>query len=242
MARILMLGALALAVVGGIFTAVTVPSFDSLAERRVVESSKIYDRTGEGLLYDIHADVQRTVLPFDKIPRPGKNVLLTKEKSFIRKIKEVILAFKLEARFSKDEILNLYLNEVPYGASAYGIEAASRTYLGKSAENLTLAEAAYLAALPRAPTRLSPYGTHREELEARKRLVLEKMKELGFISEEEYQAADEARVKFLNRTLEGIRAPHFSLYVKEYLVEKYGEDAVERGGVSVLAPPHRGWP
>ena len=289
MARILMWGALALAVVGGIFTAVTVPSFDSLAERRVVESSKIYDRTGEVLLYDIHADVKRTVLPFDKIPRQVKNatvaiedanfyshmgirpfsilravfvnlfarelkqggstitqqlvknVLLTKEKSFIRKIKEVILAFKLEARFSKDEILNLYLNEIPYGASAYGIEAASRTYLGKSAENLTLAEAAYLAALPKAPTHLSPYGTHREELEARKRLVLEKMKELGFISEEEYQAADEARVKFLNRALEGIRAPHFSLYVKEYLVEKYGEDAVERGGLSVLTTLNWDW-
>jgi len=97
--------------------------------------------------------------------------LLTPERTVTRKIKEIILSFKLERYLSKEEILNLYLNEIPYGGSNYGIEAASQYFFGKSAENINLAEAAYLSALPQAPTYYSPYGNHRDELEKRKNLV-----------------------------------------------------------------------
>ncbi|MDP3785275.1 MAG: PBP1A family penicillin-binding protein [bacterium] len=272
-----------------IFAKTSVPNFESLKERRVVESTKIYDRSGEVVLYDIHAEVKRTVITFDQIPKNLKNAtiaiedsdfyshggvrigsilrafavnifsgelrqggstitqqlvkkaILTDEKTLTRKIKELILAFKVESVYSKNEILNLYLNEIPYGSNAYGVEAASETYFGKSTDRLTLAEAAYLAALPRAPTRLSPYGSHRDELEARKNLVLERMRSLGFISEKEAQRAQGEKVKFVNRALEGIRAPHFALYVKEYLVEKYGEDTVEKGGLKVITTLNWDW-
>lgn len=287
--RLLIFGVLLGGGVIFLFAAVAIPPLESLEERRVVESTKIYDRTGETLLYDIHAEIRRTRLGPEKIPRHiknatvaiedsnfyrhrgislgsllralvvnifsgefkqggstitqqlVKNALLTQEKTLVRKAKELVLAIKVDARLEKEKILNLYLNEIPYGSSAYGIEAASQTYFGKSAQNLTLAEAVYLAALPKAPTRYSPYGLHREELEARKNLVLERMRELGFISRAELEEARQAEVKFLNRAVEGIRAPHFSLYVKEYLVEKYGEDVVERGGLQVITTLNWDW-
>lgn len=276
---------------GGIwvFATTTVPNFEALADRKIIESTKIYDRTGEILLYDVHGDIKRTVLAPEKIPRHVKNAtiamedqnfhshfgispsailraffvnifsgelkqggstitqqlvktaFLTSEKTFIRKIKELVLALKVEARYSKDEILNFYLNEIPYGSNAYGVEAASRTYFGKPAEELTLAESAYLAAMLQAPTRYSPYGSHTEELEARKNVALERMLEEEFITKEEYDRAMAEEVKFLGRGIGGIRAPHFSLYVKEYLVEKYGEDVVEKGGLKVITTLNWAW-
>ena len=183
MKRFLIGAALLLLLIGGgllIFAETSVPNFEALKERRVVESSKIYDRTGEVVLYDIHAEVKRTVIAFDQIPKNVKNAtiaiedsdfyghggvrigsilraflvnifsgelrqggstitqqlvkkaLLTDEKTLTRKIKELILAFKAESIYSKNEILNLYLNEIPYGSNAYGIEAAAETYFGKS--------------------------------------------------------------------------------------------------------------
>src|SRR3989338_4113499 len=252
-----------------VFATTTVPDFDSLEERKIIQSTKIYDRTGEVILYDVHGEVKRTVISFDKIPRHMKNAtvvmedqgfyrhfgisplgmlravvvnifsgefrqggstitqqlvkntFLTSEKTISRKIKEWVLALKVEMNFSKDEILNFYLNEIPYGANAYGVEAASQTYFGKHAQELTLAEAAYLASLPQAPTRYSPYGSRREELETRKNLVLDRLLGAEFITPAEHDAALEEKVQFLGRGVGSIKAPHFSLYVKEYLVEKY---------------------
>ncbi|MEK9166241.1 MAG: transglycosylase domain-containing protein, partial [Patescibacteria group bacterium] len=170
-----------------------------------------------------------------------KNTFLTFDRTWARKVKELVLSFKVEAAYSKDEILGLYLNEIPYGANLYGVEEASWTFFGKPAKYITLAESAYLAALPKAPSKYSPYGSNRDGLEARKNFVLERMKTLGYISKEEYTGAKEEKVLFLNRGLEGLKAPHFTMYVREYLVDTYGEDMVEKGGLKVVTTLNLEW-
>ena len=265
------------------FATLKIPDLSVFEERKVAESTKIFDRTGEILLYDVHSDAKRTLIAFEDISRniknatiaiedlefydhkgikptaiiravlanltPGagltqggstitqqviKNSVLTKDKTITRKLKEWILALKLEKVLSKDQILNTYLNENPYGGSIYGVEEASKTFFGKSAKDVTLTEAAYIAAIPQAPTFYSPYGPNKERLDARKNLVLQQMKANGFITQEEYDAAMNEKVEFLQKNTTGIRAPHFALYVKDYLVRKYGEDAVEEGGLKVI--------
>jgi len=186
------------------YTVRNLPDAEEITQRSVIESTKIYDRTGEVLLYEIHGEEKRTVIPFEDIPdfvkqatisvednafyshpafdwrgivrsiftdiiRGGvvqggstitqqlaKKAFLSDEKTLTRKIKELALAWKLEGRYSKDEILSLYLNQVPYGGNSYGIEAAARTFFNKKAKDLTLSEAALLAALPNAPSCAGP--------------------------------------------------------------------------------------
>ena len=264
------------------FATLQIPDLSAFDARKVSQSTKIFDRTGQILLYDVHSDAKRTVIPFEDISHniknatiaiedtefyqhigirptaiirailsnltPGsgltqggstitqqviKNSVLTTDKTYTRKIKEWILAIKLEKVLTKDQILSTYLNESPYGGSIYGVEEASKTFFGKSAKDVTLAESAYIAAIPQAPTFYSPYGTHKDRLDARQKLVLQKMKENNFITEDEYQVALKEKVDFLQKNTTGIRAPHFSLYVKDYLVQKYGEDVVENGGLKV---------
>lgn len=161
-----------------------------------------------------------------------KNSILSAEQTYVRKIKELILAVELERKFSKDEILGMYLNQIPYGSNAYGVEAASQTFFGKPARELTLAESAYLSALPQAPTYYSPYGAHTDDLQGRQQWILDRMKQLGWASEEEMVAA-KAQVITLRQNQETITAPHFVLYVKEKLVEEYGQRVVEQGGLQV---------
>ena len=263
------------------FLLVEIPSIENLKERKIAESTKIYDYTGETLLWEVHGDERRTVVPLDRISRhiqnatiaiedssfythggvriPSiiraaiadifqgkkqggstitqqliKNTLLNPDRTLTRKVKEMVMSVKMESNYSKDEILSLYLNEIPYGSNTYGIESASQAYFGKSAEEVSLAEAAYLAALPKAPTRYSPYGNNRELLETRKNLVLERMKELLFITDEEYERARNETVSFLPQRKQGLIAPHFVIYVREQLIERYGEDVVERGGLEVI--------
>ncbi|MCK5060187.1 MAG: penicillin-binding protein [Candidatus Pacebacteria bacterium] len=259
-----------------------IPAIESFEERRVSQSTKIYDKTEDILLYDVFQNVKRTVVPIEEISRNIKNAtiaiedrefyehygvkptaflrailvnlksgefsqggstitqqvvknsLLTSEKSIARKLKEWVLAVKLEQILDKDAILGMYLNEIPYGGSVYGIEQASQEFLGKHAKELTLAEAAYMAALPQAPTYYSPYGQHRDRLEERKNLVLSKMLESRFITEEEHIAAREEKVKFKPLQDKGIKAPHFVMFVKEYLENKYGKEVVENGGLTVI--------
>ena len=282
-----LMGAVALCfIVGGVFilwiSSFKMPDLSSLNERRVSQSTKIYDRTGEFLLYDVHQDVKRTVVPFDAISRNiknatvaiedtefyqhhgikptailrailanlgalsfsqggstitqqvVKNTILTKEKQVSRKLKEWVLALKLESMMDKESILVLYLNESPYGGSIYGIEEAAQTFFGKSAVEVTLAESAYLSALPNAPTYYSPYGNHMDKLEERKNLVLERMKQSGFITDEEYAAARAETVTFKPEQTTGISAPHFVLFVKEYLESKYGPQAISDEGFKVI--------
>jgi len=113
-----------------------------------------------------------------------KNAILTSEKRITRKIKELVLAFELERKFSKDQILKLYLNEIPYGSNAYGVEAASQYYFAKTVSNMTLAESAVLAALPQSPTYYSPFGSHVEDLIGRQQYVLDQMADQGFITQD----------------------------------------------------------
>ncbi len=164
-----------------------------------------------------------------------KNSLLTNEKTIARKLKEWVLSMKLEQVMTKDEILGWYLNEIPYGGSIYGVEEASQSFFGVSAKDLSLAQAAYLAAIPKAPTFYSPHGPNRDKLDARKDLVLERMKSLGFITEAEHAKAKVETVTFARATSEsGIKAPHFVMWVRGYLEERYGADTIKKRGFKVI--------
>lgn len=255
------------------------PDPDKLIDRNVAQSTKIYDRTGEHLLYEISGEQKRTIVKVEELPEyipqavialedrtfyehsgfnfrrliravayklvgqsgPGastltsqlvKNAILSPEKTVGRKLREMILTFQIERKFSKEQILQLYLNEIPYGSTAYGVEAASQLYFGKSAKDATLAEAALLAAIIQRPTYFSPYGSRVEELLARKDLTLALMQEQGFISEGEKEEAKKQELAFKERR-ENIDAPHFVFYVRDLLVERYGEHLVNRGGLVV---------
>ena len=259
-----------------------IPDIQSLEDRKISQSAKIYDRTGEVLLYDIHEDIDRTVIPIADIslhirnatvaiedstfyehigirplatlravflqPLRGKGVqggstitqqvvknsVLTSERKISRKIIEWVVALRLEKELNKEDILELYLNESPYGGTVYGVEEAARAFFGKTAQDVTLAEAAYLAALPQAPTYYSPYGNNREALETRKNLVLFRMNELGFITEEAYTTAREEKVEFQPQSISGIRAPHFVFYVREQLEQEYGRRTLEESGWRII--------
>jgi len=263
-------------------SSLSVPELDSLEKRKITRSTKIYDRTGKILLYDVHENIQRTIVSFSEISRNVKNAavaiedadfykhkgikpwsiarailinlgafefkqggstltqqvvknsILTSEKKISRKLKEWVLALKLERKFSKEKILELYLNESPYGGSIYGIEEASNMFFAKNSAELTLAESAYLAALPQAPTFYSPYGNNKNKLEERKNLVLQRMFENSFITKDEYDSALEEFVEFKPQRDIGINAPHFVFFVIEYLENKYGRRAVEEKGFKVI--------
>lgn len=275
------LGALGLAVAFAWFSR-DLPNPDKINDRQIAQSTKIFDRTGKQVLYEIHGEEKRTVIHLEDITETAKqatlvaedrdfyrhrgfdlrgilralvkniirlnpsgqggstitqqfikNSILTSEKTYTRKIKELVLAYQLERRFSKDAILKLYFNEIPYGSNAYGIEAAAQSFFGKPARELTLAESALLAALPRAPTFYSPYGNNREALIARQHTILDGMVDEKYITKEQAEEAKKQELKFLPRR-EGIVAPHFVFYVRELLTEKFGETAVEQGGLRVI--------
>jgi len=268
-----------------LLSSLQIPDFHSFENRKVVNSTQIYDRTGKILLYDIHQDVKRTDIPFEQMSmniknatvaiedsefynhggikftsivraifsnlfhigiggggstitqQLVKNTLLTNSSGFakyVRKIKEWVLAIKIDNSMPKDKILEAYLNEIPYGGNVYGIEAASKTYFNKDAQDLTLAEAAYLASIPQSPTTLSPYGKNRSKLEARKNLVLSRMLELKFITQEDYDKAKSEVVVFTPQATQGIRAPHFVFFIKDYLEQKYGGDVIDGSGLRVI--------
>lgn len=263
---------------------IELPDLNNFENRVVSESTKIYDRTGKVVLFDVHGNVRRTVVPLDQISdyvkwatiaiedqnfythhgvepkailrailtnlKDGnlltgqggstitqqviKNALLTSDKKISRKVKEWVLAPRLEAKMTKDEILELYLNEIPYGGTVYGVQEASRRFFGKDAKDLTLVESAYIAALPQAPTYFSPYGNHKDELEKRKNKVLKEMHSLNFITQKEYDEAIKVKENFQKQEDYGIKAPHFVMYIRELLEKKYGADVVEKGGLKVI--------
>ncbi len=162
-----------------------------------------------------------------------KNTLLSNEKTYIRKIKEVILAIQVELIYTKEEILQMYFNEIPYGGTAYGIEEASETYFGKSVNELNIAEAAMLAGLPSAPTKYSPFGANPEFAVYRQKYTLKRMLEEGYITPNQYQQENERKI-YLKSPVSEIKAPHFVMFVKDILVNKYGNRMVEEGGLEVL--------
>lgn len=158
--------------------------------------------------------------------------LLSQDRTWERKAKEAVLTIATEARYSKEDILEMYLNYVPYGGTAWGIEAAAQTFFDKSAKDLTLSEAAYLAGLPQSPSRYSPFGNSPELGTQRQKEVLRRMAEDGFITEEEAEAAGNEPLHFAENQFT-IKAPHFVFYIRDQLVEEYGQAVVERGGLRV---------
>lgn len=163
-----------------------------------------------------------------------KNALLSGERTLPRKLKEFILAIQVERVYSKDQILEMYLNEIPYGGTAYGIEAAANLYFGKTTRDLTLAESALLAGLPQRPSVYSPYGSRPEQAKLRQKEVLRRMVEDGYILSEQAQEAQNQELKYRTTQNEiGFKAPHFVLYVKEKLIEKFDDKLVEQGGLRV---------
>lgn len=254
----------------------------NLDKHPLSETTILYDRTGEHILYQVHGEENRRVVEHGAIPEsvrlatvaaedahffthPGidlvailraaivnvrhqgisqgastitqqlaRALFLTREKTWVRKAREVILAIKIEKSLSKEEILDLYLNTVPYGSNAYGIEAAAQTFFGKRAIELTLDEAALIAALPNAPTLYSPYGKNQPALIARKELILQKMHELGSVTTEELNRALATKTLDKITPLERkIRAPHFVFYILDHLKKEYGQEALETEGYDV---------
>jgi len=163
-----------------------------------------------------------------------KNALLDPQRTMTRKIKELILSIEVEIIYSKEQILTMYLNEIPYGSNAYGVEAAAETFFNKHANELTLAESATLAALPQRPTYFSPYGTHPDQRIARVNWIINSMADLNYISKDDAEKAKEEakNIKFAEPH-QYIVAPHFAMYVKELLIDKYGEEMVNEGGLKV---------
>ncbi len=161
-----------------------------------------------------------------------KSALLTPEVTITRKIKEIILAFWAERMYSKDQILEMYLNQVPYGGTAWGIESASQTYFGQSARTLTLAQAALLAGLPAAPSDYSPFGNHVDRAFTRQSEVLRRMVEDRYITESQMREALTQQIHFIEPRI-GIRAPHFVMYVKDLLEKRFGPRLVQRGGLRI---------
>lgn len=265
-----------------IFYAKDLPRPEIFTEKHFVQSTKIYDRSGEILLYEIYGEEKRTIVPLERIPehlkqavivaedtnfynhmgidlegilrsvlinlrigRPTyggstipqqliRSVFFTPEKTIERKIREIILSIELNRRYEKDEILEWYLNQIPFGQNAYGVEAASQIYFGKSVSLLSTAEAATLAALIPSPYHFSPYGTNKDALLTRKDYVLNRMAEKKYLDEEEAATAKEEIIEFKNPS--GIKAPHFVLYVIEnYLKPKYGQDLdyLKENGINV---------
>ncbi len=163
-----------------------------------------------------------------------KNVLLTPEKTVFRKIKEFVLATQIERKFTKDQILTMYLNEAPYGGTAWGVEAASETYFGKKVKDLNLVESAILAGFPQKPSSYSPYSSNPKAYIGRTQDVLRRMREDGYITKDQER---EARGQLPNVVFQArgasFKAPHFVQYVQKILEERYGANAVEQGGLKV---------
>ncbi|HBO16973.1 MAG: Penicillin-binding protein, 1A family [Candidatus Moranbacteria bacterium GW2011_GWE2_35_2-] len=259
------------------------PKIGDLSKREIAQTSVIYDRTGEHILYELFGEENRQILKHNEIPdivriatiaaeddafyshigidfksilraakvnaesdsieqgastitqQLARSIYLNNEKTLQRKIKEMILALKIERKYFKDEILDMYLNEVPYGSNAYGIEKAAQTFFGKSAKDLTLDEAALLAALPKATTHYSPYGKNKKELVRRQRNIIKRIGVLGLAGREDVKEAlaqdTLAKVILLKRK---IVAPHFVFYVLEKLEKNHKRSDLEKNGWKIF--------
>jgi penicillin-binding protein 1A len=247
-----------------IYYAKDLPRPEKFNERSFAQSTKIYDRTGTILLYELYGEEKREIIPFNSMPsnlrdavivaedadfynhfgidlkgivrsvladfRLGKltyggstisqqlirSTFLTSEKTVSRKVREIVLTLEMERRYSKDQILEWYLNQIPFGPNIYGVEAASKTYFNKPTKELSVNEAATLAAVIRAPSYLSPYGSHKNELIQRKDYILDRMAEKGYLSVKDAETAKKEEVKFAQIS-QPIKAPHFVFYIQDYL-------------------------
>ncbi|MDP3093834.1 MAG: PBP1A family penicillin-binding protein [bacterium] len=277
------LSVLVLFAIGLIFVinyAKDLPRPEKFTEKETYQSTKIYDRKGEIVLYEIYGEEKRTIVPLGQISSYLKEAVLAAEdadfyrhrgispkgvarailadlrifqpvqgastisqqlirssylgleKTGARKTREVILTLELERRYSKDQILEFYLNQIPFGQNAYGAQAAAQSYFQKNAKDLSLAEAALLASLIKAPSYLSPYGPNQEKLFIRRDYVLQRMADLYFITPEAKEAAESEVLKFA-KISQAIKAPHFVIWIKGLLEEKYGENFLKEKGLKV---------
>ncbi len=263
-----------------IFYAKDLPRPEKFTEKQFIQSTKIYDRSGSVLLYEIYGEEKRTLVPLEIVPEYLKQaVIVTEDANFYhhfgvdfkgivrailinlkikevtyggstipqqlirstffstektaeRKIREIVLALELDRRYSKEQILEWYLNQVPFGLNCYGVEAASQTYFGKSVSEISLTEAATLAALIQAPSYLSPYGENKDKLLKRKDYVLGRMASEGFLSKSELEGVQKEEIKFIEKPIQ-IKAPYFTLWVKQQIEEKYGEDFLRKEGLKI---------
>ena len=264
-----------------LYYAKDLPRPEDLSEISFQQPTKIYDKTGEVLLYEIHGDEKREFISLSDIspyvplaviaaedqsfyshfgvdirgvarallrnlsllePSQGastitqqlaRSSLLNREKSIARKIRELILTLELERQYSKQDILEFYLNTVPLGGNSYGVGAAAQAYFEKPASELSMAESAVLAAMLKAPTYYSPFGLHQDELLSRKDFVLRRMAELSLISQEQLLVAQAQELSFA-KTRTTIKAPHFVLSVVDSLLSRYGEDFLRENGLKVI--------
>lgn len=256
------------------------PRPEKFTENSFIQSTKIYDRTGKVLLYDIYGEEKREIVHFDNISDNLKHavlasedarfyqhggidlesitrsllvnvklqavsqgastitqqlirsVYLTNQKTLSRKIREIVLSIELERRYSKDQIFNWYLNKIPFGQNTYGAEAAAQTYFNKPASDLSLAQAAALTALIQAPSYYSPYGSHKNLLLQKKDYILGRMKALGYINASQLEEAKKEILAF-SENITPIKAPHFVMYVQQYLENKYGGEYLKQKGLKV---------
>jgi len=262
-----------------VYYAKDLPRPEKFLEKPFILPTKIYDRTGEILLYKIYGDEKRTIISIKDVPEHLKQAIiatedgnfykhfgldfqgifrailinlklgeiahggstisqqlirtsfLTMERTLERKIREVILTLELERRYSKEQIFEWYLNQVPFGI-AFGVEEASQRFFNKPVSEISLSEAAILAALIKAPSRLSPYGPNKAQLLARKHHVLNRMVAENFLTQEQAGLAKKEDLIFAKPRQE-IKAPHFVLHVKQYLINKYGEEFLKERGLKV---------
>jgi membrane peptidoglycan carboxypeptidase len=263
-----------------VFYAKDLPRPEKFTEKQFIQSTKVYDRTGEILLYEIYGEEKRTLISLEKVPELLKEAVIvtedvnfyhhfgidfngiirsvlinlkikepiyggstipqqlirstffSTEKTMERKIREIVLALELDRRYSKEQILEWYLNQVPFGSNSYGVEAASQTYFEKSVTDLSLPEIATLASLIQAPSYLSPYGQNKGKLLERKDYVLERMAEEGFLTEEEAERAKQEDLKFSEKAVQ-IKAPYFTLWVKQLIEEEYDEEFLRKEGLKI---------
>ncbi len=256
------------------------PKPEKFTESPFIQSTKIYDRTGKVLLYDIYGEEKREIVPFNKISDNIKHSILTSEdnrfyqhggidfssilrsilvdlkfqsasqggstitqqlirsvyltnqKTLGRKIREIVLAIELEKKYSKDQIFEWYLNQIPFGQNAYGIESATQTYFNKPASDISLAEAATLTALIPGPSYYSPYGSHKNLLLQKKDYILDRMENLGYINQQQLVDAKKEELHFSDK-IKPIKAPHFVMYVQQYLENKYGDNFLKEKGLKV---------
>ena len=257
------------------------PRPEVFSERQLSESTKIYDRTGQILLYEVYGEEKRTWVPLSAIPEYLKQAVIATEdanfyhnfgvdfkgiiraisadlklrkaafgastipqqlirstflsanKTAERKTREIILALEISRRYSKDQILEWYLNQVPFGQNAYGAEAASQTYFGKSVSEISLSEAATLAAIIQAPYSLSPYGENKNKLLIRKNYVLNRMAAEHFLDAATAEEEKNKEVIFIEKPLL-LKAPYFTLWVKQQLENQFSEELLRNKGLKVI--------
>ena len=203
-----------------------------------IEDKDFYRNPG----FDLNGIIRAAIANFSGKPIQGgstitqqliKSTLLTPEVNIQRKIKELVLAIWAERIYSKSQILEMYFNQVPYGGTSWGVEAASEVYFGKNVKDLDLAQSAFLAGMPQEPTVYSPYGENPNLWKERQTTVLEKMYEQGYISKDQKDSALAEKLVFMPPQIP-IYAPHFVMYVKDLLIKQFGLPAVEKGGLNVV--------